>query len=246
MSTRGGPGPSSDSEKSKVETIRIELLEPDPKQAPLPSTTPPYSAGVRQATGRWRDGSQTNLLDEQRLLVPNNILPYLVRINRSVNLNDFVQKYSLENSRPLTTAASRLLSLENDGTGSSVLGNLTKRAHVLLDELRLYYSEARVASEEFHFEAYSWVALQSLSLHLEPQEMQWTLGSMHTSGRSEFVYDAMIRHKQSLEELARAKCQELVDAGNNATVSFLIDETVAPKLMILLRSCFYLKSYAVG
>jgi len=130
--------------------------------------------------------------------------------------------YSVDHPLPLSTSAARLLSLDNYGLGStaSTYSDLAKLAFILIEKLEPYYSPDRVSSEEFQYEAYSWVTLQSLLPYLEPLQVQNAFECTNTVERMEAVYDGMLRHKLSLQELAQAKIQELADCGEECTDLF--------------------------
>jgi hypothetical protein len=93
-------------------------------------------------------------------------------------------------------------------------------ATVLAERLAPYYSPQRIATEEFHYEAFSWVALGSIQHYLSSTDIERALESRTTTERLEWLYRSMLDHKQDLTELAQAKSQELRDCGEECTGFF--------------------------
>jgi len=119
-------------------------------------------------------------------------------------------------SLPLSAGAARCVELENYGMGttSSAYVRLSNLVGVLTEQLQHHYSPERLSSEEFEYEAFSWCALQSLQTYLTPTEIHTAMyACTSTCGRLEFLYQAMIRHKLQLTELAIAKTTELRNCG---------------------------------
>jgi hypothetical protein len=125
-------------------------------------------------------------------------------------------------SLPLSPRASRCLAMDNFGLGSSstAVSDLTRMATVLAERLAPYYSPQRIATEEFHYEAFSWVALGSIQHYLSSTDIERALESRTTTERLEWLYRSMLDHKQDLTELAQAKSQELRDCGEECTGFF--------------------------
>jgi hypothetical protein len=144
----------------------------------------------------------------------------------SSTLGSFLQKFSQDrsviSSRPLSGNGVRCLQMDNYGLGSSptAYADFDRMARELVDRLRPYYYPTTVNTEEFEYEAFSWVALESLKLYLSPEDILQALESSNTCERLEFLYDAMMCHKTDLVELAHAKSQELLDCGEECTDLF--------------------------
>lgn len=141
-------------------------------------------------------------------------------------LNKFLHDYGNavpSSSRPLSAEARRCQEIDNYGLGtsSSAYADLQSVSRVLMERLEPYYSPARLDTEEFEYEAFSWAALQSLQLYLSPAKIaQAVYETTNTCDRLEIVYQAMLMHKSDLNELAQAKSQELLDCGEECTDLF--------------------------
>ncbi len=139
-------------------------------------------------------------------------------------LNRFLEDYNADESTPsapshpilLSPRAARCIDLDNYGLGSrsSAFASLNSASSVLAESLRNYFSPSRIQSEEFEYEAFSWCALQSLEPYLTSEEIDEALFKCtSTCSRLELIYQAMVRHKVDLGELAQAKITELRNCG---------------------------------
>lgn len=135
-------------------------------------------------------------------------------------IEDMLQTFAGDHSRPLTPEAANLVQLDNYGLTGNPYSDLQALTKVLVEKLQVYYSPQLVQTEEFRYSIFSWVALRSLQVFLEPQDLQKAMKSTNTCERLELVYDAMMRHKDALQELAQAKSQELLDCGEECTDLF--------------------------
>ena len=139
-------------------------------------------------------------------------------------LDRFLKHYNADESTPLAPShpvllsprAARCIDLDNYGLGSrsSAFASLNSASTVLAESLRNYFSPSRIESEEFEYEVFSWSALQSLQPYLTSEEIDEALFKCTcTCSRLELIYQAMIRHKVDLDELAQAKITELRNCG---------------------------------
>jgi hypothetical protein len=114
-------------------------------------------------------------------------------------------------SRPLSEASARLLTLENFGLGSSPasLEKLEPLTSGLIERLQPYYSPKCLSTEEFYYGVYSFVALTSVQSYLDRSDLTWALRSVDTIDRLKRVHGWMEEHKRLLQEVAESKYQEL-------------------------------------
>jgi hypothetical protein len=141
-------------------------------------------------------------------------------------LNSFLQEFNCvedvsvitSHPVPLSPGASKCIQLENFGLGGSksAYADLTAMAEVLVEELRPYYRKSD--AEEFFYEAFSWAALESLKACMTNDQIAEALKTINTSERLELLYQAMLKHKMELNELAKAKSKELRDCGEECSL----------------------------
>jgi hypothetical protein len=141
-----------------------------------------------------------------------------------------VDDADIKNNVSLTTTlpsygASRCLNvLENYGMGftQSAIADLDAMADVLISVvLRPYFSPQVIDSEEFIYEALSWVALSSVQMYCTSDELVDAMfHTTRTAERFDIIYNAQLRHKQDLVELTQRKQQELLDCGEECTDIF--------------------------
>ena len=137
-------------------------------------------------------------------------------------VSDMIRTFTGEHSMVLSPAAAAVLRMDNYGLGStpSAYSDLTSLSRVLFEQLQGYYSPERVQTEEFEYCVFSWVALQSVQAFLEPKELSEAMECTNTCQRMEQVYDAMMCHKEALQQLIEAKIEELQDCGEECTDLF--------------------------
>ncbi|KAG7358747.1 hypothetical protein IV203_015336 [Nitzschia inconspicua] len=150
-------------------------------------------------------------------------------VDLQMTLHSFLQEFNqdtntdhMASSRPLTPTAAMCLTMDNFGLGVSptAYADLMPMSEFLVERLQPFYSPQRWDTEEFAYEAFSWVALESLKFYLPSETISEALQSSNTYQRLEVLYHAMMNHKQDLTVLAKAKSQELLDCGEECTGLF--------------------------
>jgi hypothetical protein len=127
----------------------------------------------------------------------------------------------LGQSRPMSIAAIDLMNEENYGMGNTAtsMSGLGQMTEIMLSQMKPFYSPDLLASEEFYYSVYSFVALCSLQSVLDRSQIRWSLQHCtDTLARFERIYDWVLIHKQLLQEIAEAKVQELADCGEECDI----------------------------
>jgi hypothetical protein len=193
-------------------------------------------ARLEMAMEEWKDYDGIGALYERRDInglstnEASEQIPPIYNENLQMTLHSFLREFNLDtndsdpmaSSRPLSPEAARCMQLNNFGLGTSptAYADLIPMSEVLVERLQPFYSPQRSNTEEFSYEAFSWVALESLKLYLPPETVAQAMQSSNTCERLEFLYHAMMNHKRDLTELAKAKSQELLDCGEECSGLF--------------------------
>ena len=159
--------------------------------------------------------------------------------------DDNEEWWKLESSIQLAEETLRVSKLNNYGLGttSSAHSSLQSLSKGVIKQLEPYYKPDRIESEEFYYCIMSWVALQSLSyfyygsgtitkevlagsssptaLNTHYSKIKSIIECCNTIDRMTQIYDDMLSHKQTLQELAKAKSRELRNCGEECTDLFL-------------------------
>jgi hypothetical protein len=133
--------------------------------------------------------------------------------------------YPADSSSKSRMSSEQLEGLSNYGLGVTVsavttLAAITDRQ---LERLRPYYSPAKVASEEFYYEVYSFVALAALVDAAMERQAAWDFAAWavrqcpSTADRLRHVWDRQWEHVLLLRQEVAAKSQQLRDCGEECT-----------------------------
>jgi hypothetical protein len=119
---------------------------------------------------------------------------------------------------PTTSAAlgaTGLRDLENYGMGYSAasISDLFNLTRVWVEKLTPYFSPQRVASEEFYYETYSFVAFLALDHFESPYRLGWALRCTNTIERLQDAYERFREHNRLLQREVELVREELQRAG---------------------------------
>ena len=227
-------GESNESNQSPVHALaamsqwasRIAFLHSDRQK--LIQGLQAANTKLELASQDWEDHDGIGALFASRIAMPKDVEGQNIsdQVNFSPN-KEFQEKINqllvlfaaTGQSRTLSPESARLLQLNNFGLGYSPASfvSLDRLTKVAVERLKPYYSPQLLASEEFYYSIYSFVALASLQSYLDSTHLAWAMNVRNTVERLEKVFDWMHHHKQLLKELAESKIQELRDCGEECT-----------------------------
>jgi hypothetical protein len=192
---------------------------------------------LEMAMDEWQDydgigtlfqGMDNNNNNNNNTIVDHDASNYNTSIQMTVH--SFLREFNQDtfnsiistSALPLSSEAIRCMEMENFGLGTSstAYADLGRMSDVLVERLQPFYSPQWSNTEDFTYEAFSWVALESLKVYLSAETISKALESTNTIQRLEGLYHAMMDHKHILTELAKAKSQELLDCGEECTGLF--------------------------
>lgn len=210
-----------------VLTARIRFLHKDRQK--IVRGLQAAQARLEMAMEEWEDYDGIGALYEENGNKAMEDQPPISNEDLQMTLHSFLREFNqdttadpMASSRPLSPGAANCVHMDNFGLGTSptAYADLIPMSEVLVERLQPFFSPQRSQTEEFAYEAFSWVALESLKLYLLSETITEALESSNTCERLEVLYHAMLSHKRDLTELAKAKSQELLDCGEECAGLF--------------------------